>query len=520
MRELNFFDLTVTRLGIVIGVFSNFFIAAAGNGKEKLSEPDYHHLLYGSVWRHIIFSPYNTTDILDATAYLNSLLKTQYPTLDLNVARLRCISQHVLWYSASEHSPLFLESYVHDRLGQKYPVSMPVAVGSTFHFLLTVSKNAIKTTHMFTITSNKEHDFYLFSHTFFSLSAKEANKDHECTCSRERVKSSGSIVLSSLALSKHTEHYPESSCTLYMDKIQVPEPNNISGLPENISIYNKQSVRQDSANPGGTAKRASATLTVMTYNIWNFNSYQHKDQYAQRVERMKKLLAQAQPDIVGFQEVRFEQPAGEELGPNQVEHLVSALPGYQFVYQPAQLMRESFQQGRTEEGVAIFSKYPIIHHDYLLLFRNKHNSADQHQRICLHATIHVPNVGRVHVFNTHLSLSHEAREASISQILQFMIEVGEGECLILLGDLNATPEEKAIRLLSEGLEDVWGKLHPLSEGFTFNNLEDHLSKRIDYIFINKSENLTAVKMEVLADNIKSKAASDHRPVMATLHLKA
>ena len=52
---------------------------------------------------------------------------------------------------------------------------------------------------------------------------------------------------------------------------------------------------------------------------------------------------------------------------------------------------------------------------------------------------------QVHIFNTHLSLSHEAREESVSQIIQFMKESGEDEPALLMGDLNASPEEKAIR---------------------------------------------------------------------------
>ena len=142
-------------------------------------------------------------------------------------------------------------------------------------------------------------------------------------------------------------------------------------------------------------------------------------------------------------------------GPNQVEHLAAYLRDYQghdilnllafcvpftaishciflfylqFVFQPAQVQTHRLP-ARTEEGIAIFSKYPILSHDYLLLprysivgvfkpyivvfiailtadlgislsfafakFRNKADIADSHQRILLHAEIWVPQLGTV-----------------------------------------------------------------------------------------------------------------------------
>ena len=40
----------------------------------------------------------------------------------------------------------------------------------------------------------------------------------------------------------------------------------------------------------------------------------------------------------------------------------------QYVFQPAMLYMERIDV-RTEEGVAVFSKHPIIHSDYTLLYR-------------------------------------------------------------------------------------------------------------------------------------------------------
>lgn len=44
---------------------------------------------------------------------------------------------------------------------------------------------------------------------------------------------------------------------------------------------------------------------------------------------------------------------------------------------------------RIEEGMMVFSKYPITNCDYHLLSRYAVDNEDRHQRILLHCVIHV-----------------------------------------------------------------------------------------------------------------------------------
>lgn len=48
--------------------------------------------------------------------------------------------------------------------------------------------------------------------------------------------------------------------------------------------------------------------------------------------------------------------------------IAKLLPGYQYVYQPAMLYMERLME-RKEEGLAIYSRYPILSSDYTLLYR-------------------------------------------------------------------------------------------------------------------------------------------------------
>ena len=59
---------------------------------------------------------------------------------------------------------------------------------------------------------------------------------------------------------------------------------------------------------------------------------------------------------------------------------------------------------RVEEGVAVFSKYPIVESEYLMMSRELDNEDDAHQRICLRVAVNTPNNGVVNFFVSHLAL--------------------------------------------------------------------------------------------------------------------
>lgn len=86
-------------------------------------------------------------------------------------------------------------------------------------------------------------------------------------------------------------------------------------------------------------------------------------------------------DIIGFQEVRLEVFHNVQSGSTrkrkgpvtqpQIFQLSKHLSAFQYVYQPAMLYTDRLPE-RSEEGVALFSRYPILSSDYILLYRYKH----------------------------------------------------------------------------------------------------------------------------------------------------
>ena len=75
---------------------------------------------------------------------------------------------------------------------------------------------------------------------------------------------------------------------------------------------------------------------------------------------------------------------------------------YQYVFQPAMSYPERIFH-RVEEGVAVYSIYPILSHTYILLPRDTTDEQDTHQRVCLRVVVLTP-VGPLQVYVTHLSL--------------------------------------------------------------------------------------------------------------------
>lgn len=164
----------------------------------------------------------------------------------------------------------------------------------------------------------------------------------------------------------------------------------------------------------------------------------------------------------------------------QVAHLAALLPRHRyFVHQPAQLYmdRASYarEPSRDEEGPAIFSAFPIVHSDYLLLSRDANDDGDGHQRLCLHAVVDVTEAvaavdpaaaggsgggarhGRrvlVDVYSVHLALSEAARNRTVHELRAFVRASARGHLQLLAGDMNAEPHEPAMRaLLDAALSD-------------------------------------------------------------------
>ncbi|XP_071090459.1 uncharacterized protein [Haliotis cracherodii] len=482
-------------------------------------EPDYDNLLYGGIWRLPAPSPtLGEEDISKAVetaiAFLEQRTRRNLrkPDGSLRPYTVQNLLKMKLVFTSDDREP-----YLHSVMSQSnkpQPMSTLLVFGSTYTFHITWTSKDFVFGHNFIVTMYPKGNFHIFAHTSTNEEFSPHRRKNQTTVPFHEESSSSVCSLLSSGGSQDAALFATRSCTLRRADV-LRDLHSCDNSPQG-SLYTDFGAQTVTKS---CVKRSDIYLnfTVMTYNTWNFNSRPEKGShhYVDRIKRLGQVINAHKPDIIAFQEVRFEYQKGGKLGPNQAQHLADMLQGYQFVYQPAQLQPNSVKDGRTEEGVAVFSRYPITSHHSLPLFRNQSNSADLHQRMCQHVEVQLPNQKTVHIFNTHLSLSHEAREQSVMEMWNYM-RMFEGAA-ILTGDLNAEPQENAIRYLREktSLIDTWQHLHGNRGGYTFNTLNKALTKRIDYIFVRRQNNVHILDTEVLDDGKRGeKAASDHVPLVA------
>lgn len=125
--------------------------------------------------------------------------------------------------------------------------------------------------------------------------------------------------------------------------------------------------------------------------------------------------------------------------------------------------------------------------------------------------VDVGQAGRLTVVNTHFHHLQRDGDVRVVQARALVTAWQDTSPLIVGGDLNARPDTPEIaRFFDAGWQDVVGAKGP-HPGYTFSS--DAPYERIDYLWL--SSGLSAAKIA-----IPFSTASDHLPVVATIHLAA
>ena len=119
------------------------------------------------------------------------------------------------------------------------------------------------------------------------------------------------------------------------------------------------------------------------------------------------------------------------------------------------------------------------------------------------------------VYNTHLHTQLADRIVQIQAIAE-ILDAGGTSPAVLLGDLNARPDEVSLPVLLERLVDVWPVARPDNAGYTYIASPTRAAdRRIDYVLVSKDVTIDAAEVVV---NDLTALASDHYPVVAELAL--
>jgi endonuclease/exonuclease/phosphatase family metal-dependent hydrolase len=219
------------------------------------------------------------------------------------------------------------------------------------------------------------------------------------------------------------------------------------------------------------------------------------------LERIAATVESTGAEVVGLQEVDVH--FGERSNfVDQANWLADRLGMY--VVFGANLDFDPLTPGapRRQYGTAILSEHRIRAWSNTLL----PNPEGGEQRGLLEAQIRVRGLPLT-IFNTHLQ--HNSQVERLAQVAAIRdVLAGTNQSVVMLGDLNATPDSPEIAGITEDLVDAWVTAG-VGAGYTYDSTTPHA--RIDYV-LSSGDVVARTAAVVTAD------ASDHLPVVVDLGL--
>src|SRR5215211_692907 len=209
----------------------------------------------------------------------------------------------------------------------------------------------------------------------------------------------------------------------------------------------------------GSSRPAKKTLRVMTYNIHVGVGMDKKLD----LQRIADVINREQPDLVGLQEV--DRGVKRTEGKDEIAEL-AAMTRMDFAFAP----NLDYQGGKY--GVAILSRLPIknILH---LMFENKREAE---RRGMLKVEVDVGG-RKLNFVTTHLDYQFaDGRLFETEQLLKSLESV-RGP-LIVVADLNDTPEGTAYKLMRTLFDEAWIASRAKGDGFSYP--ADKPVKRFDH----------------------------------------
>lgn len=257
----------------------------------------------------------------------------------------------------------------------------------------------------------------------------------------------------------------------------------------------------DSASSGSSvgpaANPVAREIRAMSFNIHHGVGVDDRLD----LQRVADLIEAEDADVVGLQEVDRHLSERSDFV-DQAGWLAKELNMH--VVYGANIDRDPLNPGepRRQYGTAILSRSPIISWDNTFLPKYEGHE----QRGLLRARIVVRGVP-VQVYNTHLQHNDADERLEQTQAIKELIGTPK-DSVVLVGDLNATPDAPEIKTLVDDLVDAWEEAG-VGDGYTYS--AENPNRRIDYVMT--SDDVVARSAAVVTTD-----ASDHLPVHADLLL--
>ena len=259
----------------------------------------------------------------------------------------------------------------------------------------------------------------------------------------------------------------------------------------------------------------SQEIKVMTYNIKYDNVHDTVNNWNDRKDAMVELLKHYSPGIIGMQEVVHQQLTYLAAQLNQYGHIGVG-------------REDGKKKGEYSPILYDTTKYKLLKSETFWLSETPDRTSvgwdAALERICTYGLFEdIKSKKRFWVFNTHFDhIGEMAREKSVELIVSKINGINtDGFPVILMGDLNLTPDKKPIMYLQKELMD--GQMATNQPFYgptgTFNGFDPNkiLDNRIDYIFVQGFLVGNYIHIDDRMEN--NKHISDHLPVMAEISMK-
>ena len=252
--------------------------------------------------------------------------------------------------------------------------------------------------------------------------------------------------------------------------------------------------------------------SIMSYNIRYDNAWDVENSWTIRKNKVRQLLIQYAPSIIGIQEGLL----------SQVQYLDSCLTDYNYVGVGRE---DGKEQG---EFCAIYfdtTRYSVLNHSTFWLSETPDIISigwdAALERICTYGLFKDRKTSEEFwVFNTHFDhMGTSAREQSSGMILKMIKKINRQSLpLILMGDFNSIPDSPPINKIKTDLSDALQISLEELQGprGTFNgfNVDMPIEKRIDYIFTENFKVLSYIHINDRLNN--NRHISDHLPVVVKI----
>lgn len=229
--------------------------------------------------------------------------------------------------------------------------------------------------------------------------------------------------------------------------------------------------------------------------IMSFNTQHCMNYITKQIDYdvMAKAILECEADIVGLQEMRYEDPESDFT--RQTEKLAE-LTGMEYSYF-AKAVNIWDDDGWFGNG--FISRIPIIKAETIPIPDPEVKTGDQlyETRCILKATLE----NGYTVLCTHFGLNDDEQINAVKTVLESL----ENEKCILMGDFNVKPENEVLLPIRDKLKDTADCFAETLYSFP----SDKPNRKIDYIFVSND-------VDVVSADIPAIVAADHRPHVAII----